>query len=229
MIRPEPGQHARMDVVVEVVHQERAEDRDVTLFDQLIELVLEVHAGVDVPALPEDIHHFSPHAHFLVAPSGARLCDDVPEDAGKYGRIRDGVSHEAGQELVSVDHRQLSASPCRFHVHAQALEACVKAVPMRKRRHQDDALSVRESSTDEPADGAVEKILLLVELHDVIARPRVCQQLIPGLNLRHAVLRESHPPRVCARVPQPTPGGLRAEPPATRRLGLYRHSHPVLP
>ncbi len=104
MVRPEPGQHARMDVVVEVVHQERAEDRDVTLFDELIELVLQVHAGVDVSAFPKDIHHLSPHTHFWVAPSSTGLCDDVPEDAREYGRVRHGVPHEAGQELRGVDH-----------------------------------------------------------------------------------------------------------------------------
>ena len=40
---------------------------------------------------------------------------------------------------------------------------------------------------DEPANGAVEKRLLLVELHDVIARARVCHQLIPGFGLRHGL------------------------------------------
>src|SRR3989449_2076452 len=45
VIRPEPGQHVGMNVAVEVVHQERAEDRNVDLFSKLIEQVLEVHAG----------------------------------------------------------------------------------------------------------------------------------------------------------------------------------------
>src|SRR6188472_1555903 len=130
VIRPEPGQHARVDVFVEVVHQERAEGRHVVLFDQLSEGVLEVHAGVDVPALPEDIHHFSPDAHFLVTPCIARLCDDVFEDAREYVGIRHRVTHEAGEELVGVDDCQLSAFPRRSHIDALVLEVCVKAGPV---------------------------------------------------------------------------------------------------
>src|SRR6267143_118420 len=52
VIRPEPGQHVGMNVAVEVVHQERAEDRNVNFFGKLIEQVLEVHAGGDVHAIP---------------------------------------------------------------------------------------------------------------------------------------------------------------------------------
>jgi hypothetical protein len=43
-----------------------------------------------------------------------------------------------------------------------------------------DALSVRETCADEPADGAVEKILVLIELHDVIAWGGVRHHSIPG-------------------------------------------------
>jgi len=50
-----------------------------------------------------------------------------------------------------------------------------------ERWYQYDALSVRESSTGEPADGAVEKILVLIELHDVIAWDGVRQDSIPSL------------------------------------------------
>ena len=52
VIRPEPGQHARMNFTVKVVHQERAEQRDVLLSAELIEQIFEVHAGGDIPALP---------------------------------------------------------------------------------------------------------------------------------------------------------------------------------
>src|SRR5215207_8722243 len=187
VIRSEPGQHVRMNFAVEVVHQERAEDRDVMLLGELIEQVFEVHAGGDVPALPQDIDHFSPPSHFWVAPSSARLSDDVRGEAEEYRRIRHGVPHEAGQEFVGVNHRQLSTVPCRFHVHALGLEAWANGVPVGERWHQDDALSVRESSTGEPADGAVEKILVLIELHDVIAWGGVRHHSIPGLTFAHAV------------------------------------------
>ena len=56
-----------------------------------------------------------------------------------------------------------------------------------ERWHQYDALPVREGSADEPADGAVEKILVLIELHDVIAWGGVRHHSIPGLTFLHAV------------------------------------------
>jgi hypothetical protein len=54
---------------------------------------------------------------------------------------------------------------------------------MGERWYEDDALSIRESAAGESADGAAEKILVLVELHDVIARPSVRQESIPWLRL----------------------------------------------
>src|SRR5437868_6118814 len=96
VIRPEPGQHVRMHFAVEVVHEERAEDRDVMLSCELIEQIFEVHAGGDVPALPKDIDHLSPPTDFLVAASSPRLSDHVRGETEEYRRIRHGVAHEAG-------------------------------------------------------------------------------------------------------------------------------------
>src|SRR5262249_19539392 len=44
-------------------------------------------------------------------------------------------------------------------------------------------LSLRETGMGEPADGAVEKILILIELHDVMAWDGVRHHSIPGLVL----------------------------------------------
>src|SRR5262249_37037114 len=187
MIRPEPGQHAYLNFAVEVVHQERAEDRDIMLFGELIEQVLEGHAGGDVATLPQHIDHFSPPTYLSVTPTSARLSDHVRCEAEEYRRIRHGVPYEAGQQFVGVNHRQLSAFPCRFHIHALGFEARANGVPVRQRWHQDDALSIRESSTSEPADCAVEEILVLIELHDVIAWGGVRHHSIPGLTFANAV------------------------------------------
>jgi hypothetical protein len=40
-----------------------------------------------------------------------------------------------------------------------------------ERRHEDEALAVRESSAGKPADRSVEEVLVLIELYDVIAGP----------------------------------------------------------
>jgi hypothetical protein len=60
---------------------------------------------------------------------------------------------------------------------------------MGQRRHQDDALPVRDRSASEPADSPVEKILVLVELHDVIAWGGIPHHSIPGLTVRLVMLR----------------------------------------
>jgi hypothetical protein len=125
----------------------------------------------------------------LVSPSGARLCDDVREDAAEYRRIRQGAAHEAGQEFVGVTHCQLSAFLCRMHIHALGLEAWAEGVPVGDRWKEHDALAVRETSTGVPADSAVKKLLILVELHDVIARGGVRHDFIPGLTVHHHRLR----------------------------------------
>ena len=46
-----------------------------------------------------------------------------------------------------------------------------------------------ETSTGEPADGATEKILILIEQYDVIAWGSVRHHLIPGLTVHHHCLR----------------------------------------
>jgi len=50
-----------------------------------------------------------------------------------------------------------------------------------RRRHQDYAFSVLETGADEPANGSIEKVLVLIELHDVIAGRGIRHHLIPGL------------------------------------------------
>jgi hypothetical protein len=157
-----------MNFAVEVVHHERAKERDLTLSADLIEQVLESHAGGNVPPLPQDIHHFSPPTHFFVAPSTVRLFDNLPGEAEEYGRIRHAVPYEAGKKLIGVNHRQLSAFACSFHIYTLGLETRSEGVPVSERRHQDEALSVREGSAGESTYGAVEKILVLIQLHDVL-------------------------------------------------------------
>src|SRR5215467_5768039 len=173
-----------MNVAVEVVHQEPAGDRDaIFLGDILIEQVLEFHAGGDVPALPQDIDHLAPPPHSWLAPFGACLSNDVRGEAEEGRRMRHPVAHEAGQQLLGVKDRDLSALSCRFHVHALGLEACAPLVPVGKRRRQEEALPVGQGSNAEPADGATEKILILIQLHDVIGCGGVRQNSIPGPRL----------------------------------------------
>src|SRR6266536_4364111 len=51
---------------------------------ELIEQVLKVHAGGDVPLLPQDVHHFSPPPHLLIAAPSANLEDLFDQLATKH-------------------------------------------------------------------------------------------------------------------------------------------------
>jgi hypothetical protein len=102
-----------------------------------------------------------------------------------------------------------------MHIHALGLEAWAESVPVDERWKKYDALSVRETSTGEPTDGAAEKILVLVEQYDVIAWGSIRHHLIPGLTVHHQL-----PPKT---------GGceLHEEHLLDDRLKPVRPSHPV--
>ena len=90
------------------------------------------------------------------------------------------------QELVGVNDGELSTALRGLHIDAFGLQARAEGIPVGERRHQDDALAVGERGSGEATDGAIEKVLVLVELHDVIARCRVGQKTAPRLALRPA-------------------------------------------
>lgn len=52
---------------------------------------------------------------------------------------------------------------------------------MGNRRHQDDRLAVGEHAGREATHRAIEKLLILIKLHDVIARRRIGQKPAPQL------------------------------------------------
>ena len=77
VVLPEPWQHASVHIAVKVIHQKRAEDRDIVRVGEVVEQILEVHAGGYVPSLPKDVDHFAPPAYLRVAARSAGPCDDV--------------------------------------------------------------------------------------------------------------------------------------------------------
>lgn len=108
MILPEPRQHTGVNLSVKVVHEEGAEDRDFLFVRQLIEQVLKSHAGGGVAAFPQNIDHLAPPANprILVPAPGARhYFASKPQENGRIWHL---LTHEARQELVRVDHGQLT-------------------------------------------------------------------------------------------------------------------------
>ena len=93
------------------------------------------------------------------------------------------MAHELRQEAVGINDGELSAALHGFEIDSLGLQARAEGLPVVLRRHQDYALAVGERGGGEAADGAVEELLVLVQLHDVIARRRIGQKAVPRLAL----------------------------------------------
>ena len=73
--------------------------------------------------------------------------------------------------VVGIHDRELSGRLRRLGIDPLGLKPRPKGVPMSFGGHQDDALAVSNGRRGEATHGAIEKFLILIELHDVIARP----------------------------------------------------------
>ncbi len=76
-----------------------------------------------------------------------------------------------GSKLVRVDNGKLSTRLRGLYVHSFSLQAGTERLPVGGRGHEDDTLAVGNGASREATNGAVEKLLILIKLHDVIARP----------------------------------------------------------
>jgi hypothetical protein len=87
--------------------------------------------------------------------------------------------HEGRQELVCVDNRKLASILRRVYVNSFRLESWPEGFPVGGCWYQDDALAIHNCAGREATYGAIEKLLVLVQLNDVIARTRGGKQTIP--------------------------------------------------
>ena len=86
-----------------------------------------------------------------------------------------------GQELIGVDDGQLAAILRGVDVHAFRLQTRTERIPVGRGGHQDDTLAVFNRAGREATYGAVEKLLILIELNDVIAGAGGRKQSVPGV------------------------------------------------
>jgi hypothetical protein len=89
------------------------------------------------------------------------------------------VLHEPRQKLVSVNHGQLSAILRALYVDAFRHQPRPKGIPVGQRGDENDAFAVRQRGRRKATDYAIEEVLILVEMHDVIARGGVRQNVVP--------------------------------------------------
>src|SRR5205085_12306057 len=68
------------------------------------------------------------------------------------------------------------------------LQTWAESLPVGGCRHEDDPLAIRDRGSSESTDGAIQKLLVLVELHNVIARARAYQEPFPRLARFHGVV-----------------------------------------
>ena len=66
MILSEARQHASVNLAIEIVHYEGAEDGDLVLVGEAVELIFQFHARRHVPPFPQDVHHLAPPANLGV-------------------------------------------------------------------------------------------------------------------------------------------------------------------
>jgi hypothetical protein len=64
----------------------------------------------------------------------------------------------------------LSAPDGSVYIHPLGFYPRAKSVPVRDGRNQNDAFSIRQRRGGEPAYGAIEKLLILVKLDNMVAR-----------------------------------------------------------
>ena len=86
-----------------------------------------------------------------------------------------------GQELVRIDNGELSIALRGLYVHSLGFQAGSECLPVGGRGNEDHTLPVGNGASREATNGAIEKLLILVELHDVIARPCGGQKSVPRL------------------------------------------------
>src|SRR5580704_5934426 len=179
MIFSEPRQQAGMNLAVKIIHQKRAKDRYIMLLGELIEEVLKIHAGRYITTLPEDVDHLSPPANLREAVASPGAGDDIRCQTQEYRGIRHPVVHEAGQSFIRIDDRQLAAFLGCLDVYAFGDKARAEGIPVLDRRNEDNSLAVRQRGGSEATNRPIQKVLILVELHHVIARCSLRQKAIP--------------------------------------------------
>jgi hypothetical protein len=168
-----------MNLAVKIIHQKRAKDRYIMLLGELIEEVLKIHAGRYITTLPEDVDHLSPPPNLREAAAAPGARDDIRRQTQEHRRIRHRIVHEAGQSLIGIDDRQLAAPLRCLNVDAFGDQSRSERIPVLDRRNEDDSLAVRQCGRSEAADRAIQKVLVLVKLHHMIAGPSFRQKTIP--------------------------------------------------
>ena len=87
--------------------------------------------------------------------------------------------HEPRQKLVGVNNTQLSAFLRALYVDPFRHQPRSKGIPVGQSGDENDAFAVRQRGRRKATDYAIEKVLVLVEMHDVIARGGVRQNVVP--------------------------------------------------
>ncbi len=170
-----------MHLAVEIVHHERAKNGNLVVLGEAVELILQIHASRDVSLLPKHVYHFAPPSDFRIPCFPARFGNDIRRQTKEYRGIGHGVSHETWQKLVRVNDCELSTPLSILYVHALGFQTGTKCIPMGSGGHENDTLAIGNRASREPTNGAIEKLLVLIKLHDVIAGPSGGQEAVPRL------------------------------------------------
>src|SRR3954447_4750583 len=115
--------------------------------------------------------------------------DHIRRKAEENRRIRHRIAHELRKELVRVDDRELSSRLGGLEIDSFSLQSRAKGVPVCARRDKNDALAIGNGGAREAADCAIEELLILIQLDDVIAWARTGQKAAPRFALIRGLWR----------------------------------------
>jgi len=184
-------QDAAMRVHVERVDAVRAEERDALSGQHFVPHLLELDGGLEV-VIPEQVHHLAEEANVQVPrrPDGLQNRQDGRQERRP---LRQAVPHEAGETLLGVGDDELPAAHGLGNLDSGRVETIADHPDMSRRSDDDRSPAVPQAGSKKVGDGAAEKLLIGIELHDVIAGVWCAEQAFPRLRRTQRRGWRSHP------------------------------------
>ena len=152
-------------LVFELVQRVAAEEHEGARLLQLVPESFEAEHGVGVALGPEERDHLAEGAH--APPARRSALDESADDLGEeFGRRRRAV-HQFCKRL----RRDVLPRVARLlHVQPEIQQPRLKPVAVLARRHDDAGVAFGESDADVAGERVEEKLVRLVELHEVLGR-----------------------------------------------------------
>ena len=153
--------------VPEVAHVVGAQQRERMVARQVVPQLLELHGGVAMTVLPQEIDHLAVDAQAHARPRHHRLANDLADAVPEQRPVRHPAHHEGGEDLGGVVQAELARVAGRVDVDPQRLVALDEGLAVSLARDDDDRRPLTQRGGDEVRHEAGEEVLAVVELDRV--------------------------------------------------------------